>query len=60
MLWNLVYALYGLTPDDIRRVEESAPSSVRRAEAAPGLQRPCGYRLWWRRRTAWVPRIASI
>jgi hypothetical protein len=35
MLWNCVYAFYGLTPDEIRLVEESAPSSVRRAEPAP-------------------------
>jgi TaqI-like C-terminal specificity domain len=30
-----VYRLYGLTPDEIRLVEESAPSSDRRAEPAP-------------------------
>ena len=35
MLWNLVYAFYGLTPDEIRLVEESEPSSGRRAESAP-------------------------
>jgi hypothetical protein len=29
------YRLYGLTPDEIRHVEESAPSSGRRAEPAP-------------------------
>jgi hypothetical protein len=32
---QLVYRLYDLTPDEIRLVEESAPSSGRRAEAAP-------------------------
>jgi adenine-specific DNA-methyltransferase len=32
---HLVYALYGLTPDEIRLVEESEPSSGRRAEPAP-------------------------
>jgi hypothetical protein len=31
----LVYALYGLTPDEIRLVEESTPSPGRRAESAP-------------------------
>jgi hypothetical protein len=30
-----VYRLYGLTPDEIRHAEGSAPSSVRRAESAP-------------------------
>jgi hypothetical protein len=35
MLWNLVYAFYSLTPDEIRLVEEFAPSSARRAEPAP-------------------------
>jgi adenine-specific DNA-methyltransferase len=30
-----VYRLYGLTPDEIRLVEESAPSSGRRAEPTP-------------------------
>ncbi len=32
---NLVYTLYDLTPDEIRIVEESAPSSGSRAEPAP-------------------------
>jgi len=32
---RLVYRLYGLTPDEIRLVEESAPSSGRRAEPTP-------------------------
>ena len=32
---DLVYRLYGLTPDEIRLVEESAPSSGRRVEPAP-------------------------
>jgi len=32
-----VAALYGLTPDEIRLVEESAPSSTRRAESTPNL-----------------------
>jgi hypothetical protein len=31
-----IYALYDLTPDEIRLVEESAPMSSRRAESAPG------------------------
>jgi len=30
-----VYRLYGLTPDEIRLVEASAPLSSRRAESAP-------------------------
>jgi hypothetical protein len=32
---RLVYVLYGLTPDEIRLVEESAPLSGRRAEPPP-------------------------
>src|SRR5262245_61724210 len=46
---QLIYRLYGLTPDEIRLVEEAALSSDRRAEAAPDSP-PCTerlHRLWW-------------
>lgn len=35
-----VYRLYGLTPDEIRLVEESAPSSEHRAEPTPDPPSP--------------------
>jgi hypothetical protein len=36
-----VYALYGLTPDEIRLVEESEPSSGRRVKPAPDSSPSC-------------------
>ena len=37
---RIVFTLYGLTPDEIRLVEESTPSSGRHEEAAPDSPSP--------------------